>query len=248
MNDTPFQSYSKTHVHFYGRDISRLLESALAAVNRAVDRFSMLDIGCGDGRLIFALYEEGLLKNAEKIVGVDISEDRIERLKANLPFVKGIVADALNLKELPDSSFDLVLCAQLIEHVEDEKALVSEIKRLLKRHGLAYVSSVIKKRWGVYVYFKNGSFRLDPTHVREYSSKREFLDAMAHQGLEMVKVETHPVRFPVLDIVTRLWIKGGLAEPDAEFYQKHKNLSKFRKLKLAVIGYETAEALVRKLA
>jgi 2-polyprenyl-3-methyl-5-hydroxy-6-metoxy-1,4-benzoquinol methylase len=248
MNDTPFQSYSKFHVHFYGRDIPRLLESALAAVNKSVDKFSMLDIGCGDGRLIFALYEEGLLKNAERIVGVDISEDRIQRLKSNLPFVEGIVANALNVKELPDSSFDFIVCAQLLEHVENEKALISEIGRLLRRHGLAYISSVIKKRWGIYVYFKNGSFKLDPTHLREYSSKREFLDAMIHQELEIVKVETNPVRFPAIDLITRLWIRGGLAEPEAEFYRKHKNLGRFRRLKLAIIGYETVEALFRRLA
>ena len=247
MKNSSFQSYSRIHVHFYDRNIPRLLESALTVMNKVVDKFNILDLGCGDGRLIFALYEEGLLKNAEKIVGVDISRDRIERLKTNLPFAKGIVADALNVKELSDSSFDLVVCAQLIEHVENEKALMLEIRRLLKCHGLAYVSSVIKKPWAVYVYFKKGSFRLDPTHVREYSSERQFLDTMAHEGFETVRVETQPVRFPVLDLVARLSIKGGLAEPDVEFYQKHKNLSRLRKLKLAVIGYQTVEALVRKL-
>jgi 2-polyprenyl-3-methyl-5-hydroxy-6-metoxy-1,4-benzoquinol methylase len=247
MKDSLFQSYSRKHVHFYGRDILPLLESALTLVNNSVKKFSMLDLGCGDGKLIFALYEKGLFKNAEKIVGVDISKDRIERLKTGLPFVRGIVADALNVKELPDSSFDFVVCAQLIEHVENEQALMSEIRRLLKRRGLAYVSSVIKRWWGVYVYFKKGSFRLDPTHVREYSSEREFLDVMADEGVEIVKVETRPVRFPVPDLVARLSIQGGLAEPDAGFYEKHKNLSRLRKLQLAVIGYDIVEALVRKL-
>jgi len=155
MEDNLFQSYSKMHVHFYGEDVSRLLESALTLVNNHVKKFSMLDLGCGDGRLVFALYEKGLLENAEEIVGVDISKDRIERLKTNLPFVKGIVADALDLKQLSDFSFDFVTCAQLIEHVENGQALVSETRRLLKHENFVYISSVTKLS-GVYVYFKGG--------------------------------------------------------------------------------------------
>jgi methylase of polypeptide subunit release factors len=100
MENNLFQSYSKKHVHFYGEDVSRLLELALTSLNKSVKKFSILDLGCGDGTLIFALYEKGLLGKAEEIVGVDISRVRIERLKTNLPFVKGIVADALDLIQL----------------------------------------------------------------------------------------------------------------------------------------------------
>ena len=62
-----------------------------------------------------------------EIIGVDIYRARIERLKSNLPFVRGIVSDALNVKELPSHSFDFVICSQLIEHVEDDGALLLEI-------------------------------------------------------------------------------------------------------------------------
>lgn len=68
-------------------------------------------------------------------------------MRSNLPFVKGVISDALNVKQLPDSSFDFVICAQSIEHVENDRALVLGIKRLLKSGGFAYISSVIKKWW-----------------------------------------------------------------------------------------------------
>jgi len=246
MDDNSFQSFSKMHVYFYGEDVSRLLELALTSVNKSVKKFSILDLGCGDGTLIFALYEKGRLGNAEEIVGVDISEDRIERLRSNLPFVKGVISDALNVKQLPASSFDFVICAQLIEHVENDRALVLGIKRLLKSGGFAYISSVIKKWWGTYIYFKEGAFRLDPTHVREYSSEQKFIDVIAGEEFEIMNVETHPVSFPLLDLIVRLSIKIGLAEPDVGFYQRHRNLSKLRELRLPVIGYEIVEALVRK--
>jgi len=245
MENNLFQRYSKMHVIFYGKDVSRLLESALTSLNKSI-KFTMLDLGCGDGKLIFALYKKGLLGNAEEIVGVDLSQDRIERLKENLPFVKGVISDALDLKQLAGSSFDFVICAQLIEHVKNDRTLVLGIERLLKTDGLAYISSVIKKWWGFYIYFKEGSFRLDPTHVREYSSAEEFVDLITGDGFEVINVETHPVRFPLIDLVIHLSTRIGLAGPDVGFYQKHKNLSRLRKLELPVIGYEIVEALVRK--
>ena len=246
MRDTSFQDYSKLHVHFYGRDIPRLLEQGLVSLTHSSKKFDLLDLGCGDGGLLFALHEKGLLAKAEKTVGVDISGERIERLGSNLPFVKGIVADASNVKQLSDSSFDFVICAQLIEHVENEQALVAEIARLLKPGGFAYVSSVIKKWWGFYIYFKQGSFRLDPTHIREYSSEQEFLRAIANERFEIMRTVTQPLAFPLTDLITRLLIRGALAQPDAEFYQKHKSLTRLRKLRLTIAGFAIVEALIRK--
>ncbi len=243
--DSEFRVYSEKHVHFYVQDVPQLLESALTLLSKSAG-LSIIDVGCGDGALIFALHEKGLLENAREIVGVDISKDRIRRLTTNLPFVKGVVADALELGQFPDSSFDLVICSQLIEHLENDKFLISEIRRLLKHGGFLYVSSVIKKRWAVYVYFKKGSFKLDPTHVREYSSVQEFVSLLAKGGLEIIDVETRQVSFPLLDLVIRLLIRIELLEPHVGYFQMHKNLSKLREPRLPIIGYQIVETLTKK--
>ena len=174
-----------------------------------------------------------------------ISEERIGRLTKELPFVKGIISDASNVKELPDSSFDFVICSQLVEHVEDDDMLVQEIRRLLRVGGLAYISSVIKKWYGVYFYFRDGSFRLDPTHVREYSSVDEFVSLIANNGFEIVDVKTHRVMFPLLDLIIRLFIRIGLLEPNVRFYQQHKVLSKIRRVRMPVVGYRSIEVLAK---
>jgi 2-polyprenyl-3-methyl-5-hydroxy-6-metoxy-1,4-benzoquinol methylase len=245
MKDTTFQGYSRKQVHFYGRHVPPMLRSTLNALNVSGKKFRLLDVGCGDGNLIFALCQEGLLENAEEIVGVDISEDRIERLKANLLFVKAIVANALDIGQLNSSSFDFVVCTQLIEHVVDEDRLLAEIRRLLKHGSFAYVSSVIKRRWGIYFYFKNGSFRLDPTHVREYSSEKEFVDVLVRNGFEIANVQVRPLSYPLLDLAVRSLIRTGFAEPDVGYYQRHADLGRLRVLRLPVMGYETVEALVK---
>ncbi|RSN74930.1 class I SAM-dependent methyltransferase [Candidatus Methanodesulfokora washburnensis] len=132
MNSS-FREYSRKHVHFYDEEVSPILEYGLALTLKSVEKPNIVDLGCGDGRIIFALHKKGVLRNVGEIVGVDISKARVERLKSNLPFVRGIVSDALNVKELPSHSFDFVICSQLIEHVKDDDALVLEIGRLLKK-------------------------------------------------------------------------------------------------------------------
>jgi len=55
MKDSLFQGYSRKHVHFYGEEVSVLLESGLALTNEVIKKPSIVDLGCGDGRLIFCL-------------------------------------------------------------------------------------------------------------------------------------------------------------------------------------------------
>lgn len=247
MNDSWFQKYSKEHVHFYDEEVPPLLEYGLALALKGCQRPNIVDLGCGDGRIIFALHKKRVLKNVGEIVGVDISKERIDRLKVNLPFVRGIISDASNIRELPSGSFDFVICSQLIEHVKDDRALLSEIRRLLKNGGIAYLSSVVKKRYGMYFYFKDGSFKLDPTHIREYRSTDELVRLIVSKGFEVICVKTRPVMYPLLDMIMRLLIKLGFMKPIPDLFQKHKVLGKIRFIKMPIVGYKTIEVLMRKV-
>ncbi len=94
-----------------------------------------LDLGCSSGTITTALaplfartvgldYDETALKNAE-------------RAGSCTPcFLRG---DALRLP-LPDRSIDIVICAQVYEHVPDDTLLVAEIYRVLKPGGMAFFS------------------------------------------------------------------------------------------------------------
>jgi SAM-dependent methyltransferase len=87
-----FRLYSAFHVHFYDYEVPRLLEKSRR------DRFSVLDLGCGDGRLLFSLQFQGFLKNVDRVVGVDISETRVRRLAENVSGSIGLVSDACNVE------------------------------------------------------------------------------------------------------------------------------------------------------
>ena len=76
--------------------------------------------------------EKALLKQigAKSIVKVDIAPDDGEALKL----------DACDT-QLPEKSFDVVICRELIEHVLDADKLMNEIRRLLKDNGYLLIAT-----------------------------------------------------------------------------------------------------------
>jgi SAM-dependent methyltransferase len=87
-----------------------------------------LDLGCGDGRLATEL-------RARELTLADVSVVALERARSRLPD-----ADAVELEPdapLPfaDSSFDLVLCTETVEHVRDVQLFLSEVRRVLRPGG-----------------------------------------------------------------------------------------------------------------
>src|SRR5206468_8789706 len=78
-----------------------------------------LDLGCGDGRLTQFM-------RASSVTGADVSPVALERFGARLPGAVAVQVEPDAPLPFPDSSFDLVLCAETIEHVRDVQRLLSE--------------------------------------------------------------------------------------------------------------------------
>jgi ubiquinone/menaquinone biosynthesis C-methylase UbiE len=102
----------------------------------------VLDLASGEG------YGSALLaRQASHVCGVDIDDAAIRHAstrysKANLQFVKGSIT---NVPIPENQSFDVIVCFEAIEHIEDHEALLSEVKRLLKPGGIFIVSTPNKE-------------------------------------------------------------------------------------------------------
>ena len=113
------------------------------------DGDSVLDIGCGNGRLyqLFSDKSTGIRPKKISYVGVDISEKLIEIAKEEYPDCQFEVAD---MTELPfeDEKFDIVFSLVAFHHLPTEdlqlKAL-NEMKRVLKSKG-----KIILLNWNAY--------------------------------------------------------------------------------------------------
>ena len=244
-----WEEYAEEHPYFIDEDVvSDLLEKLLKYLNELGKPFSIIDLGCGDDAILHALHSKGLLKNASRIVGVDISEERIRRLRRFCPFAEGIVEDVCDLRRIPDSSFDVAISTQVIEHVPDDSKMLREVHRILKPNGYFYVSTVVKKWYGVWVYYEKGKgFKLDPTHVREYRSEQEFLDLLRRSGFDVVEFKSKGVKYPIMDPFLRLLMKLGLLKVSPDFYFKHRVLRKLKRIRVLAIGYKIIEVVVGKV-
>jgi SAM-dependent methyltransferase len=92
----------------------------------------VLDYGCGSGYGSAAIAAE-----ATRVVGVDVSEEAVEHARANFsaPRLEFAPIEADRPLPFPDGSFDTVLSFQVIEHVRDPAAYLSEIRRVLRPGG-----------------------------------------------------------------------------------------------------------------
>jgi SAM-dependent methyltransferase len=88
-------------------------------------RYRLLDVGCGQKP-----YEELFAPYASTYVGVD----PVENARADL---RGSV-EAL---PVDDNSFDVVLCNQVLEHCDDPRRAVSELRRVTARGGRVLAST-----------------------------------------------------------------------------------------------------------
>lgn len=92
---------------------------------------SILDVGAGQGALSKLLYEAGYTVSACEFNKDNFVYDRVEFKEAN-------VAEHL---PYDDNSFDIVVAAELIEHLLDQTKFLSECNRVLKPGGSLVVST-----------------------------------------------------------------------------------------------------------
>jgi len=107
----------------------RILRSILNKLN--LDSAAILDVGCGTGINLNCLRDYGT------ITGVDISEYAIDFCKKR-GFNNVSQGDAEKL-DFEDSTFDLITALDLLEHLDDNKAL-GEFHRVLKLGGYLVVT------------------------------------------------------------------------------------------------------------
>lgn len=110
----------------------------------------VLDLGCGEGRHVIAAHAiDGV-----DAVGVDLSaSDLATAAQRQREFVDGgegsalfslLVGDALRLP-FPSATFDAVICSEVLEHIPDWRAALTEIERVLKPGGLFCAS--VPRAW-----------------------------------------------------------------------------------------------------
>lgn len=121
---------------------------ALVSTSNARD---ILEVGCGTGHWVIEL--QSLV---QRIVGLDYSFGMLEQAHAQSSQLLLTNGDANHLP-FPSGSFDLVLSLNALQHYTDQRAFITEARRLLRPGGaLAIVNldpHIGRDRWYLYDYF-----------------------------------------------------------------------------------------------
>jgi 2-polyprenyl-3-methyl-5-hydroxy-6-metoxy-1,4-benzoquinol methylase len=96
---------------------------------------TVLDAGCGEGFVTEWL--RGALPEA-RIAGVDLSEAALARAARRVPEAELRTGD-LHALPYPDAAFDLVVCTEVLEHVEVPETALRELLRVSRGQVLVTV-------------------------------------------------------------------------------------------------------------
>jgi 2-polyprenyl-6-hydroxyphenyl methylase/3-demethylubiquinone-9 3-methyltransferase len=158
-------------------------------LGRVRDGERVLDVGCGEGRFTAELARAGA-----RVVGVDVAEEPLRRARARDPELDLRLVDLAGGWELEDASFDAVWAGEVIEHVADTAAWLSEVRRVLRSGGTLLLSTPAHGRLArARLALSEQAFaeHFDPTgdHLRFYS--RGTLTALIDRfGFESIEVVT----------------------------------------------------------
>lgn len=130
-NDTDYGSW---FTFARGEVIDTLEKAALAKALAGRKYNRALDVGIGNGRLL-PIYAP----HANHITGMDISSEQLDQAteaarKLAINFDTKLCQEASRI-EIPDQSYDLIVCSRVLQHVFDWRESVAEFARILKPGG-----------------------------------------------------------------------------------------------------------------
>lgn len=148
MQQTNAQSYEYTYVpnaaHHHHAYLMPPLMRLLKQISR-VDQTqaNVLDLGCGDGSLSKLIAQVGY-----NVIGIEDSPSGVASARQNAPNLEFIQASIYNLPStVTQQQFDIVIAAEVIEHLLYPRELLRAAKQCLKPGGTLILTTPYHGYW-----------------------------------------------------------------------------------------------------
>lgn len=158
--DTLVQKHIVNESNFTYRIILEILNKYIK------DNDDILDVGCGAGVISFYFASKG-----HKVYGIDISERAIDSCINSLKILKLKTASFSVMdfpSRIPNKTFDVVIMCEVLEHLEDDDKAFKQIFALLKKGGIAIISTPSKNAPLFRIGYVN-NFDKKVGHLRRYN-------------------------------------------------------------------------------
>jgi 2-polyprenyl-6-hydroxyphenyl methylase / 3-demethylubiquinone-9 3-methyltransferase len=160
----------------------------LAFMQKYIDfnQLEVLDLGCGGGILT-----ESLAKLGAQMTGIDIEPNLIELAQKHaMQNQLHIDYYAMPVQDYHHKQFDIIVCMEMLEHVDSPQAIIKECKRLLKPGGSIFLSTINRTLKAYFELILMGEYllKLLPKQTHDYQKfiqPAELAQILEEQGLSL---------------------------------------------------------------
>ncbi len=166
----------------------------------------VLDVGCSTGNFGATLIQE----RGCHVTGIDLNPADVEEARAHLSEAFVMDIDEIGAVESL-GKFDVIIFADVLEHLVDPRATLREVRQCLTDHGkviysipnMAHLSTRLDLLGGDFPYTETGL--LDKTHLHFYD-RVEIDNLFADAGFDIIEERPVVVEYP------QLWVRDRLAQ------------------------------------
>jgi predicted TPR repeat methyltransferase len=169
--------------HNKTRDLD--LKSTVDTLNK-YDFSNVIELGCGTGK-----NTAYLLEKAERIIGLDFSQEMLNKAKKKIhdERVQFLKADLTKKWKIENGFADLITCSLVLEHIKDLDFIFNQADKKLKKDGIFFISELhpFKQYSGSKAKYEseNGTQELT-TYVHHIS---EYLTVADKNGFKLVEIK-----------------------------------------------------------
>lgn len=158
----------------------------------------ILDTGCGDGYLLSKLVD-----SENQLFGCDISKTAVESSRERFgKFAQLSVGDITKIETLPTGKFDVVICAETLEHIKEDDPAIRNLYAKLNKGGKLIIVVPHKEKYWTKQDEASG-------HFRRYEY-RDFCTKLEENHFRIV--ESFSWGYPIYDIYYRLILENVKSE------------------------------------
>jgi SAM-dependent methyltransferase len=149
----------------------------------------ILDGGCGQGGVLGLIQQEGIFT-----VGNDMAKESVLWGIKKGRIKNGIQASLTHLP-FKDDAFDISICTEVLEHVEDDLSSLRELNRVTKNKIIITVPA------HMYLWTDSDDMVL---HQRRYSRK-ELLSLIKNSNMKVVKIKPFGISAGIMVLIFKLF-------------------------------------------
>lgn len=204
-----YYNFSGEKNTFYTRLRERFLFSGLYAVWTAIDgdisfhsrkgSGRLLDIGCNEGRGLEICRRNGFTPEGFEL----------NRAAAAVAKAKGFSVYTDRLEDRPKSYYDVALLSNVLEHSTEPKAMLAQIRRLLKPGGQVWISCPNRNSWLCAAFGRYWINWHVPFHISHFSPAT-LTSLLECSGFKVTKIaHKTPALWAVHSLLARLFARRG---------------------------------------